>query len=295
MVCCKKVRQRRAHIYVISVAGSATIYNHVVNNIGVIPVVDFTTWATGAPPTPTPVSSMGSYVSLGTALGVHTLESYPAPAGAEGAGQTLPVFLKNAPRGSVSQFIFTGFSLGGTLSPTLALRLKADTGVFTKTDTVLTYPIASASPGNVHFANYFAERFPKTAGLGYQVWNSNIANSLDVATNAWSTDASQSLYLDRIRRIYGNEPINGIEQKINLAMATANKSGMVYIPLQSTIFSPAPPSPPSTEEKFAEIAAEQHSGAYYEDYFGIKLPKGTKHPSSQEGGAQPRFFSPTLS
>jgi len=220
---------------------------------------------------------MGSYVALGTALGVHTLGSYPAPAGAEGAGQTLPVFLKNAPRGSVSQFIFTGFSLGGTLSPTLALRLvKAGAGVFTDTDTVITYPIAGASPGNIHFANSFAGRFPKTAGLGYQVWNSNIANLLDVATNAWSTDASQSLYLDRIRRIYNNEPIDDIEQKIDLAKATANKSGIVYIPLQSTLFTgPAPPIPPSNEEQFVEIAALQHSIAY-EDYFGIKLLKGTR-------------------
>ncbi|MEU0634233.1 hypothetical protein [Streptomyces sp. NPDC005989] len=31
---------------------------------------------------------------------------------------------------------------------------------------------------------------------GYQVWNSNITNLLDVATNAWSTDEDQA-FLDR--------------------------------------------------------------------------------------------------
>ena len=271
----KKLTHTNEHIYVISIAGSATIYNTVVNNAGVIPLVDFTTWAAGAPPIPSlePSLGLGTRVALGTAMGVHSLESYAAPAGAKGVGQTLPAFLKNAPRGSGSQFIFTGFSLGGTLSPTLALRLvQPDAGVFAEADTILTYPIAGASPGNVQFANSFAGRFPKTDGLGYQVWNTNIANLLDVATNAWSTDDHQSLYLDRIRKIYGNEAIAGIELKINLANITANKSGIIYIPLQSTLFTgPALPIP-SNEEQFLGNAAFQHSTAY-ENYFGIKLPK----------------------
>jgi len=270
----KKLTHTNEHIYVISVAGSATIYNTVVNNAGIIPLVDFTTWAAGAPPVPSfPSLGLGTCVALGTAMGVHTLESYPAPAGAEGAGQTLPAFLKNAPRGSGSQFIFTGFSLGGTLSPTLALRLvQPDANVFTDADKILTYPIAGASPGNVQFANAFAGKFPKSEGSGYQVWNTNIANLLDVATNAWSTGDDQSLYLDRIRRIYGNEPITGIEQKVDLAKITANKSGIVYIPLQSTLFSGPTLPIPTTEEQFLGNVVVQHSTAY-ENYFGIMLPK----------------------
>ena len=270
----KKLTHGDEDIYVISVAGSATIYNTLVNNAGVIPVVNFTTWAPDAPPTPSliPTSSMAPYISLGTAMGVHTLESYPAPAGAAGAGQTLPVFLKNAPRGSSSQFIFTGLSLGGTLTSTLALRLvKPDADIFPDTVSVLTYPIACVSPGNVHFANAFAARFPKLLGPGYKVWNGNIANLLDVATNAWSTDDNQPLYLDRIRRIYGNEPITGIESGIDLAKIAADKSGMVYIPLQSTIFrSSIPFNPPTNELEFIGIAALQHSVAY-EAFFGVRL------------------------
>jgi len=271
----KKLTHTNEHIYVISVAGSATIYNTVVNNAGVIPLVDFTTWAAGAPPVPSLVQTLGlgTWIALGTAMGVHTLESYPAPAGAEGAWQTLPAFLKNAPRGSGSQFIFTGLSLGGTLSPTLALRLvQPDADVFTEADEILNYPIAGASPGNDQFANAFAERFPTTDGSGYEVWNTNIANLLDVVPNGWSTDDNQSLYLDRIRRIYGNEPIPGIEQKIDLAKITANKSGIVYSPLQSTLFEGPTLPIPSNEEQFIGIAAVQHSVAY-ENFFGVKLPK----------------------
>jgi len=271
----KKLTHTNEHIYLISVAGTATIYNTVVNNAGIIPVVDFTTWAAGAPPVPSlgPSLGLGTCLALGTAMGVHTLESYPAPAGAAGAGQTLPAFLKNAPRGSGSQFIFTGFSLGGTLSPTLALRLvQPDAGVFTDADKILTYPIAGASPGNVQFANAFAGKFPKSNGTGYQVWNTNIANLLDVATNGWSTDDSQTLYLDRIRRIYGNEPIAGIDDKVDLAKITANKSGIIYIPLQSTLFDGPTLPVPSNEKLFLENVVVQHSIAY-ENYFGIKLPK----------------------
>ena len=158
--------------------------------------------------------------------------------------------------------------------------MKADAGVFHRYRHSSNLHFAGSSLRNVHFANSFAEKFPRIIGSGYQVWNGNIANLLDVATNASSTGDSQSLYLDRIDRIYNNKPINGIEQKVNLANATANKSGIFYIPLQSTLFTGSDLPIPSTEEQFLGIAAQQHSIAH-ENYFGIKLPKGTQH--SHEG------------
>ena len=270
----KKLTYGDENIYAISVAASATIYNHLVNNTAITQVVDFTEWATAASPVPASIIlSTGSYVAFGTAQGVHTLLSNKPATDAPGDNKTLSEFLTDA-RGFDSQFIFTGISLGGTLSPTLALRL-VNTGVFTANDDVLVYPIAGASPGNNNFADSFAIRFPKiaeTGGLKYQVWNSNIANTIDVAPNGWSTDATQRLRLDRIRtEIYHNEPIEGINWKIDRAEAAANKSSIVYIPIQSTLFTPKAPIPPKNEEEFLMVAIEQH-GLAYEDYFGIKLP-----------------------
>lgn len=272
-------------IYGISAAGSATIYNLVVNNTGVIQVVDFTTWATNTPPAPTStIVDSGTYVAFGTAQGVHTLCSYPAPMGAAGAGKTLSDFLRDLSRGSGTQFIFTGFSLGGTLSPTLALGLtKADAGVFTAADEILTYPIAGASPGNVHFAGLFAEKFPMNSGSGYQVWNGNVANTLDVVPQAWSTDVAQPQNLDKVPPIYGNNPVlPGVQQKVSISKDIACKSGIVYIPLQSTLFTAAAVTPPPDEKIFREIATEQHSKAY-ERYFNVKLPKGSSALRTQGG------------
>ena len=280
------VAKKSPQTFVISIAGSATIYNHLVHNGGVAQVVDFTTWAT-APPSPTStIVSSGTYVAFGTAQGVHTLRSYSAPAGATGAGKTLSQFLRDTPRGPQPQSIFTGFSLGGTLSPTLALALKKDTGVFQNTDEVLTYPIAGASPGNDAFAKLFADKFPKiplTGGSGYKVWNGNVANSLDIVPQAWSTDSRQSQNLGKIPGIYGTPALAGVERKVNLAKEAASKSGIVYIPLQSTPFTnPDPVTTPKSEEEFIEIAKKQHSKAY-SAYFKIKLPRRSNSLGVQAG------------
>ena len=278
-------KKREENIYAISVAATATIYNHVVNNAGVTQVVDFKGWPAGQRPIPTSSSlskDSKPYIAYGTAQGVHTLLSLPDH---YGANQTLPEFLKTARR-SAPQFIFTGFSLGGALSPTLALRL-VNIGVFTDNDNVLTYPIAGASPGNAHFADSFADKFPKKTTNGdsaYQVWNGNVANSLDVVPNGWSavTDTKQPLRLQRIpTEIYGNNPIPSVSWKIGRAVDAANKSGIIYMPLQSTLFNGPKPTPPSNEDEFIAIARKQHSEAYLE-YFGVKLPQRTHHLSSQE-------------
>ena len=168
----------------------------------------------------------------------------------------------------------------------LALALKKDTGVFQNTDEVLTYPIAGASPGNDAFAKLFADKFPKiplTGGSGYKVWNGNVANSLDIVPQAWSTDSRQSQNLGKIPGIYGTPALAGVERKVNLAKEAASKSGIVYIPLQSTPFTnPDPVTTPKSEEEFIEIAKKQHSKAY-SAYFKIKLPRRSNSLGVQAG------------
>ncbi|MER5539167.1 hypothetical protein [Streptomyces mirabilis] len=55
-------------------------------------------------------------------------------------------------------------------------------------------PVVDATGNAV--TTYSATNGTRTLGNGYQVWNSNIANLLDVATNAWSTE-DHVLFLDR--------------------------------------------------------------------------------------------------
>ena len=253
-------RPANADIYVISVAGTATIYNHIINNVGIAQVVDFMKWSPNTPPQPTStVNKTGTYVAFGTAQGVHILSSYPAPTSAKGAGETLPNFLKGEKRRS-AQFIFTGFSLGGALSPTLALALTK-AGELKDAKEVLTFPIAAPSCGNVHYATLFETTFREHPDN----WNANVANELDVVPQAWSTDSSLTQNLGNIPKIYGNDPaLPKVERKINRAKDAANKSGIVYIPLRSIFFTPrdANVKAPNDEDEFLKIAQEQHSKSY---------------------------------
>ena len=255
--------------YVTSVAGATTAYNLIINAAGVIDVVNFTTWTTSAAPTPaSSIVATDAYISLGTAQGVHVLRSAQGP----GFPKALPEYLKDAPRASVgSEFIFTGPSLGGVLSPVLALMLKRDGGTFGESDTVRAYPIAGPSPGNAVFAAAFAELFVKTDGDGYQVWNTNIVNSLDIVPYGWSTDPNQSLRLNEIPGIYGNSPpLEAIKRTINIAQEAANKSNLTYIPLQHTILTPPSPPVPPNYEAFTATAFDQHTSGYAR-LFGIPL------------------------
>lgn len=58
---------------------------------------------------------------------------------------------------------------------------------------------------------------------------------------------------------------------ILLSKDTAHKSSIVYIPLQSTHFTPFAVTPPKDEEEFRVTAKKQHSKAY-QAYFRIELP-----------------------
>jgi hypothetical protein len=259
--------------YVIAVAGTATKYtmdrNFLVNS-----VVDFAAWvAGGVRNRPSPVrrvDSSGVYVAYGTAADVHTLLSYPAPEGAASAGSTLYDFMAGLSSSPSSRIVFTGHSRGGVLSPTLALALL-QAGIL-PTQGVLAYPTAAASPGNANFAQLFASRFPKTAGSGYQVWNTHIFNTLDIVSQAWCTTKKimPKQNLNNITLIYGSPAIPRVFFSVQYMKQRANTSKIIYIPLQGVSFSGQPPErTPEDRDEFLAIARDQHILQYMK-FFGVK-------------------------
>lgn len=135
-------------------------------------------------------------IAPGTVKGVSLLLQMP------GQGQTgtpLATWLKGV-QSSDATLIFTGHSLGGALSPALAMALVTQ-GVIdlSQWKAVYVYPTAGPTPGNAGLCALFSALFPQTS-LGtqpWQAWNSLIWNSLDVVPHAWN-----ETMLPQVPRLY---------------------------------------------------------------------------------------------
>lgn len=177
---------------------------------------------------------------------------------------------------SDATLIFTGHSLGGALSPTVAFATKS-ANILRVAD-VLTFPTAGPTPGNDIFAYTFRAFFPEiSSGPGYRSWNTNFINTLDIVPKAWCTrkDLRPDQYLGQIPTIYG--PIsNGndqqiLERLIQQATNASNDSIVLYLSLQTTTFTGPTPPIPATLGDFWTTAIDQHVHRY-EEHFSIPVP-----------------------
>ncbi|WP_188583142.1 lipase family protein [Azorhizobium oxalatiphilum] len=108
---------------------------------------------------------------------------------------TLQAFLKTV-EDEAATLIFTGHSLGGALSPTLALLLYPQPSA-SRWQNVHILPTAGPTPGNEGLANLFTQAYRpkpipaytpggKQGGTAlFTQWNSNYANVNDVVPRAW--------------------------------------------------------------------------------------------------------------
>jgi hypothetical protein len=148
-------------------------------------------------------SGLNPYLSVGTALGVNNLLGMVDTL--QGTNQTLLAFLQSLPSSTIgkkSTLIFAGHSLAGALSPPLALGFFNPNGgklSLSSWENVYVYPTAGPTPGNADFGAYLSSVFPPTApgSKPYQVWNSNIMNTIDVVPHAWEISM-----LDMITTLY---------------------------------------------------------------------------------------------
>lgn len=154
-------------------------------------------------------------LSYGTAFGIWALGSQltlsrHAPSGPS----TLAGFLSGLTVTPTTRIIFTGHSLGGALSPTLAHWAKSFTGL--STAQVLALPTAGATPGNKAYQTAWDAAFPPTlpgspVNLGDQVgyFNCDVWNQQDVVPHAWAniyTSSVQSAGTPPAQQFYFSEP-----------------------------------------------------------------------------------------
>jgi hypothetical protein len=205
------------------------------------------------------------YISKGTADGVNTLTTMlPTPSGVE-TGKILHEFLSSV-QGKTARVIFTGHSLGGALSPALALYLQ-EKGALSGFEKVLVYPSAGPTPGNEHFRDRFKSAFPPAPhpATSYKAWNTNITNGRDVVPHAWA-----SVTMAQIPAIYGNDPASplpdGVKDVIRLAdglVAAAAAKGMVYARIPHWIDDrPYDGYPPNSLSQFLSVLGQEHVQAY---------------------------------
>jgi len=255
--------------YVVAIAGTAKdIYDWTEEDLDVGTVVDFDSWVrdgiTNAPQKASPPFD-GPYAAMGTVRTVFTLLTMPAPSTAHGNGQTLHQYLTMLPQANSSRIIFTGHSLGGALSPTMALGfLQAGqlSGL-----SVLAYPTAGPTPGNKEFASRFQKYFPKMPADGstHRVWNCNIVNLSDIIPYAWN---NFPIYLT----IYG--PLDKVCTKAvtwvvdDILVPLLKPANLPYHPIQNSPFdsSSPPPTPPWFPVGYWNDAVAQHIQEYFNQF-----------------------------
>ena len=131
-------------------------------------------------------------ISKGTSRGLNILE------GMKSSGQTVLEFLGETVENSDDEIeiIFTGHSLGGALSPALALAALDQKSEWAgeKSFKISVYPSAGPTPGNEDFSTYYDSQLENSTT---RIWN-----DLDIVPHAWNeTMLSEipSLYEDEIR------------------------------------------------------------------------------------------------
>jgi hypothetical protein len=137
-------------------------------------------WLTGSP------FSLERKISLGTFLGLSVLQTLKPGPGQPGAGVLLKDFLASQVSAPITINV-SGHSLGGALSPTLALWLSDVRAEWDPAGnaTLSVLPSAGPTAGNAAFAQY------SDSQIGAQV--TRLYNPLDIVPKAWTTSDLQQI------------------------------------------------------------------------------------------------------
>lgn len=237
--------------YVVGIAGTnpGSIFDWVIEDffVGVqLP------WLYGRPPA-------GAALSLGSFTGLTVLQFMRPGPGLPGATQTIQAFLKTVVTQPVN-VTCAGHSLGGALSPTVALWLLDTQSQWDPQTraTILCEPTAGPTSGNGTFAGYYDQRL----GGG----TTRLVNRLDMVPHVWNeTDlaAIPALYTPDI-------PVDpGVEAFAGVAEALAQNGDYTQIeadtpPLEGKIATSLIDPKQSAFENYLTQVAYQHVQEYFE-------------------------------
>ncbi len=187
--------------YVVAVAATnaTSVYDWAIEDFTLTPAMKWTdalaAWAAGTPPeaaasaaAPQGDTSLFQHkpaITAGTYTGVsYLLQRLPDP----NTGVLLVDWLNTRPNAD-APITVVGHSLGGALSPTLALALcDPDGGLLNVKPQVQAYPSAGATPGNQPFADhYFSILKPSSGAQSWQNWNAVSKNQFDLVPSAWTS------------------------------------------------------------------------------------------------------------
>lgn len=230
-------------------------------------------------------------ISAGTKLGITILQNLmPQAAPKDGPtipeiGVTLQSYLASV-ASTDATLIFTGHSLGGALSPTLAFSLYPSKTAQAVWERVLVLPTAGATPGDGTFATAFNTVFPTYVDPNSttlpNTFNNDLWNSYDVVPHAWDHLQGNSFptYVapppDALKLIkpciYGHLILGAAETipaLVNTAVNHAAKAGVTYTPIQNIELPGATVNTDiATVIGFVTTLIEQHVGAYF-DLIGV--------------------------
>jgi hypothetical protein len=242
-------------VYVVAIAGTnpQSIFDELVEDFD----TTLAAWPYGVPASP----SLSPNVSRGTLDGVAILAAMQDPA----TGDSLATFLKGVQSTSAT-LIFTGHSLGGALSPAMALALFGDpgsTGAGGGLDSagwgaVYVFPTAGPTVGDQDYATFYAHAFPQATDAQGNTWNLLTWNSLDVVPHAWSL-------LSQLNTLYPQLTWSHCLGHIQTALE--KKGGSAYVQLQETQLQGAFAAPTVALNPVSAFLAEavyQHTTAYFD-------------------------------
>ena len=250
-------------MYAVGIAGTNIVSSQdwLAEDFNVLKTVD---WL----PIDTSLTVGASYgkISLGTHTGLNRLLALRDPR----LGQNVLEFLLSLDLGQAFDIAVTGHSLGGALTPALALKILETLSAQGCTHlTVSAYPAAGPTPGDSQFAAYATQRL----GKNYR----SIINRYDIVPASWQVDT-----LLNLPGLYASASFSGlvqampIEKKLALDFAIAATRSIGYTriatdreyvfngPPSAAVVNVLPPVPYFNEASF------QHTKAYLMN--GLNLP-----------------------